>query len=99
MTLKRVFAGFYTRYDGRPIFVVRVLKDIDTGESIVVCKDAGFTREDNEHFREQHPHRPHPSENDADHKRGGRIQPYRHRQYAKNTQLSVRAVHRHKETG
>ena len=39
MALKRVFAGFYTRYDGKPIFVVRVLKDIDTGESIVVCKD------------------------------------------------------------
>ena len=28
MALKRVFAGFYTRYDGKPIFVVRVLKDI-----------------------------------------------------------------------
>ena len=27
MDLKRVFAGFYTRYDGKPIFVVRVLKD------------------------------------------------------------------------
>ena len=40
MALKRVFAGFYTRYDGKPIFVVRLLKDIDTGESIVVCKDA-----------------------------------------------------------
>ena len=49
MALKRVFAGFYTRYDGKPIFVVRVLKDIDTGESIVVCKDASFSKEDNEH--------------------------------------------------
>ena len=47
MALKRVFAGFYTRYDGKPIFVVRVLKDIDTGESIVVCKDASFAKEDN----------------------------------------------------
>ena len=28
MALKRVFSGFYTRYDGKPIFVVRVLKDI-----------------------------------------------------------------------
>ena len=28
MALKRVFAGFYMRYDGKPIFVVRVLKDI-----------------------------------------------------------------------
>ena len=50
MELKRVFAGFYTRYDGEPIFVVRVLKDIDTGESIVVCKDASFAKEDNEHY-------------------------------------------------
>ena len=49
MALKRVFVGFYTRYDGKPIFVVRVLKDIDTGESIVVCKDASFSKEDNEH--------------------------------------------------
>ena len=50
MALKRVFAGFYTRYDGKPIFVVRVLKDIDTGEAIVVCKDASFAKEDNEHY-------------------------------------------------
>ena len=51
MALKRVFAGFYTRYDGKPIFVVRVLKDIDTGESIVVCKDdASFIREGNEEY-------------------------------------------------
>ena len=44
MALKRVFSGFYTRYDGKPIFVVRMLKDIDTGESIVVCKDASFSK-------------------------------------------------------
>ena len=50
MALKRVFAWFYTRYDGKPIFVVRVLRDIDTGEAIVVCKDASFSREDNEHY-------------------------------------------------
>ena len=48
MAQKRVFAGFYTRHDGKPIFVVRVLKDIDTGESIVVGKDASFSREDND---------------------------------------------------
>ena len=50
MALKRVFAGFYTRYDGKPIFVVRVLKDIDTGEAIVVCKDASYAKEDNERY-------------------------------------------------
>lgn len=50
MAERRVFAGYYKRYDGKLIFVVRVLKDIDTSESIVVCKDASFSREDNEHY-------------------------------------------------
>ena len=50
MALKRVFAGFYSRYDGKPIFVVRVLRDINTGESIVVCKDASYAKEDSEHY-------------------------------------------------
>lgn len=50
MAERRIFAGYYKRYDGKPIFVVRVLRDIDTGESIVVCKDASFSREDNEHY-------------------------------------------------
>lgn len=50
MAERRVFAGYYKRYDGKPIFVVRVLKDIDTGEAIVVCKDASFSREDNKHY-------------------------------------------------
>ena len=50
MAERRVFAGYYKRYDGKPIFVVRVLRDIDTGEAIVVCKDASFSREDNEHY-------------------------------------------------
>ena len=40
MAERRVFAGYYKRYDGKPIFVIRVLKDIDTGEAILVCKDA-----------------------------------------------------------
>lgn len=50
MAERRIFAGYYKRYDGKPIFVIRVLKDIDTGEAIVVCKDASFSREDNEHY-------------------------------------------------
>ena len=50
MAERRIFAGYYKRYDGKPIFVVRVLRDIDTGEAIVVCKDASFSREDNEHY-------------------------------------------------
>ena len=50
MAERRIFAGYYKRYDGKPIFVVRVLRDIDTGEAMVVCKDASFSREDNEHY-------------------------------------------------
>ena len=50
MAERRVFAGYYKRCDGKPIFVVRVLRDIDTGEAIVVCKGASFSREDNEHY-------------------------------------------------
>ena len=50
MAERRVFAGYYKRYNGKPIFVIRVLKDIDTGEAILVCKDASFSREDNEHY-------------------------------------------------
>lgn len=50
MAVKRVFAGYYKRYDGKPIYVVRVVKDIDTGEPIVICKDASFAREGNEDY-------------------------------------------------
>ena len=32
MALKRVFAGFYKRYDGKPIFVVRVPNCEEKGE-------------------------------------------------------------------
>ncbi len=45
-----MYCRFYKRYDGKPSFVVRVLKDIDTSESIVVCKDTSFAKEDNEHY-------------------------------------------------
>ena len=50
MAVKRVFAGYYKRYDGKRIYVVRVVKDIDTGESVVICKDANFIREGNEEY-------------------------------------------------
>ena len=45
---KRVFAGFYKRYDGKPIYVVDVIKDIDTGEEIVICKNDSYT--DNSYY-------------------------------------------------
>ena len=40
--MKRVFAGYYRRYDGKHIYVVDVIKDIDTGEEIVICKNDSF---------------------------------------------------------
>ena len=50
MAVKRVFAGYYKRYDGKRIYVVRVVKDIDTGDAVVICKDASFIREGNEEY-------------------------------------------------
>lgn len=50
MAVKRVFAGYYKRYDGKRIYVVCVVKDIDTGEAVVICKDASFIREGNEEY-------------------------------------------------
>lgn len=44
------FCGYYKRYDGKRIYVVRVVKDIDTGEAVVICKDASFIREGNEEY-------------------------------------------------
>ena len=50
MAVKRVFAGYYKRYDGKRIYVVRVVKDINTGDAVVICKDASFIREGNEEY-------------------------------------------------
>ena len=48
--LKRVYAGYYTRWDKKRIYVVRVVKDMDTGEEIVICKDASFSKKGNENY-------------------------------------------------
>ena len=48
--LKRVYAGYYTRWDKKRIYVVRVVKDIDTNEEIVICKDASFSKKGNEDY-------------------------------------------------
>lgn len=48
--LKRIYAGCYTRWDKKRIYVVRAVKDIDTGEEIVICKDASFSKKDNEDY-------------------------------------------------
>ncbi len=39
---KRVFAGYYRRYDSKHIYVVDIIKDIDTGEEIVICKNDSY---------------------------------------------------------
>ena len=49
-SLKRVYAGYYTRCDKKRIYVVRVVKDIDTSEEIVICKDASFSKKGNEDY-------------------------------------------------
>ena len=33
---RRIFAGFYKRYDGKFIYVVAVVPDVDTGEQVVI---------------------------------------------------------------
>ena len=48
--MKRVYAGYYTRWDKKQTYVVRVVKDIDTGEDIVICKDASFNKKSNEGY-------------------------------------------------
>lgn len=47
---RNVYLPDFTRGTTESLSSVRVLKDIDTGESIVVCKDASFAKEDNEHY-------------------------------------------------
>lgn len=41
---KRVYAGYYKRYDGTLIYVITVTKDIDTNENIVICHYARYTQ-------------------------------------------------------
>ena len=40
---RRVYAGYYNRYDGKLIYVVRVVTDIDTGKEIVICQYANYS--------------------------------------------------------
>ena len=49
-SLKRVYAGYYTRWDKSGSMSFRVVKDIDTGEEIVICKDAGFSKKGNKDY-------------------------------------------------
>lgn len=40
---RRIYAGYYNRYDGKLIYVVKVVKNIDTGEKIVICQYANHS--------------------------------------------------------
>lgn len=46
---RRIFAGYYVRYDGKWIYVVTVAKDGDTGEQIVICNNM-LSHEKNQYF-------------------------------------------------
>ena len=40
---RRVYAGYYNRYDGKLIYVARVVTDIDTGVETVICQYANYS--------------------------------------------------------
>jgi len=40
---KRVYTGYYKRYDGKKVYVVRAVKDADTGEAIIICKECAYS--------------------------------------------------------
>lgn len=42
---RRIFAGFYKRYDGKFIYVVAVVPDVDTGEQVVIFHEGIDARE------------------------------------------------------
>ena len=42
---KRVYAGYYKRYDGQLIYVISTAKDADTGEDTVIYKPYSLTKD------------------------------------------------------
>ena len=46
----RVFAGYYTRYDGFPFLVVDVISNLETNEKLVICKRQRHKKHDNPYF-------------------------------------------------
>ena len=43
MADRRIYAGYYRRYDGKLIYVVTVAKDADTDEEMVVWTPATYS--------------------------------------------------------
>lgn len=42
---RRIFAGYYKRYDGMSFYVVDVVKDLETGGDVVICKMDSYRNE------------------------------------------------------
>ena len=43
---RRIFAGYYKRYDGMSFYVIDVVKDLETGGDVVICKKETYTRDE-----------------------------------------------------
>ena len=43
---RRIFAGFYKRYDNKYIYVVAVVPDADTGEKVLICHEGLYADKD-----------------------------------------------------
>ncbi len=43
---RRIFAGYYKRYDGMSFYVIDVVKDLETGDDVVICKKESYRHED-----------------------------------------------------
>lgn len=43
---RRIFAGFYKRYDGKYIYVVAAVSDADTGEKVLICHEGLYADTD-----------------------------------------------------
>ena len=43
---RRIFAGYYKRYDGMSFYVIDVVKDLETGGEVVICKKETYMRDE-----------------------------------------------------
>lgn len=47
---RRIFAGYYNRYDGFPFIVVDVIPNLETGKETVICRGESRKLKDNPYF-------------------------------------------------
>ena len=43
---RRIFAGYYKRYDGMSFYVIDVVKDLETGGDVIICKKETYARDE-----------------------------------------------------